>query len=256
MIAKYQQFLDSSNFFTTEADYINYLLNQNDLDIVIDFGCNLGNLANKILTNSSIKKYYGIDAVPEYLTLSKKFINDDRFIPINGYITNNQNSKEHFSIDLNNLVATSTELYTQPGYKVNLSQAISPTKWLATYLPLFHSNVYCKIDIDVKNGEDIDLLDLILNTGVGGIQIELNVDNYDKFISTNLIEKLTKLNFLLPTEFFNQFDSKSQFANLAVTKKGWWYQLAVPDDLKRNFELTSFSSWGHQNKETITTTLS
>jgi len=255
MIAKYQQFLDSSNFFTTEAVYINYLLNQNNLDTVIDFGCNLGNLAHKILTNTSIKTYYGIDAIPEYLILCKDFVNDDRFIPIDGYITNNQNPKEYFSIDLDNLVATSTELHTELGYNAKLSQAISPIDWVSRYLSLFHSNVYCKIDIDVKNGEDIDLLDLILDTKIGGIQVELNADNYDKFISLNIPEKLINLNFLFPENFFNQYNKKI-FVNLAVTKNSWWYQLAVPDSSKRNFELTSVSSWGDQNKEIITSTLS
>ena len=120
---------------------------------------------------------------------------------------------------------------------------------------MFHSNVYCKIDIDVKNGEDIDLLDLILDTKIGGIQVELNADNYDKFISLNIPEKLINLNFLFPENFFNQYNKKI-FVNLAVTKNSWWYQLAVPDSSKRNFELTSVSSWGDQNKEIITSTLS
>jgi hypothetical protein len=206
----------------------------------IEYGTWAGLLPKLILEkNPQLTKFVGIDAVPLYLELSKKFVTDPRYETIPVLIYNNLTIPylETFYVGFDNSIDTSSIFTNRTERKhtnlisVPTAQPCHARSFLTKKFPeLLNDASYVMMDLDGIDSTFIDCyLDSIILTGIHPKVLQFEIWESCFQYWPDIKEKLLLCGYNVPNDLI---DINQGLATVAVSNEHWWsYQTSKKDTI-------------------------
>ncbi len=221
-----------------EIDHITKLLTLVGASEFIEYGTWAGLVPKMILEkNPQLTTFIGIDAVPLYLELSKKFVTDTRYTTIPALIYNDLTIPylETFYVGFDNSIDTSSIFTNRTERKhtqviaVPTAQPYHARNFLTKRFPkLLNDASYVMMDLD---GIDLTLIDCYLDqmllTGIRPKVLQFEIWESCFQYWPDVKEKLLLCGYTVSNDLI---DTNKGLATIAVANKHWWsYQTSKKD---------------------------
>lgn len=233
-----------------EVRHITKLLELTEATEFIEYGTWAGLLPKMILErNPQLQKFTGVDAVPLYLEISKKFVSDSRFEILPALIYNDMTIPylDAFHVGFNDSIESSSLFTnrTDRRYDNTIVVPTGPLYHARNFLPkrfpkLINDRSYVMMDLDGIDATFIDCyLDEMIRTGIHPKVLQFELWESCHCYFPDIKKKFESCGYKIPEDII---DFNKGLATVAISKEHWWSYQTTKEGVEPSKDFWK-SSW-------------